>query len=490
MAGDPVAAVERGYQLSDLVDKAQINKMTLADAKSEQDDMAYAKQIAPKYDLSTPDGQNQYVAEIGKKSPSLAMKLQKEYTGLQQGSASLSNAQLEGYKAKHDMFTSGLMPFWQQIDEAKAKGADPAATDAMLVGPIKQTLQTMMQATLPNGEKLMNKDDLAQAQQLLSGPPGSLTAGLEKMRASSQQATEFFDKKAKEKLATRNVESEITHREQEGKLREREVSLKERKDQEVRSGGLSDDAAELMAGQLLAGGKARDVLANVGRGAQGAADIRKVQNLFATKAKASGISPQDILAKQQEVAGALKEVQGAATISAKINYAEKEIGRLAPKVLELSAKMPRGGFVPYNKLMQMGQKSLSNPDLKRLESFTTSLLNAYDMLSARGGTDVDKRAHNRNNLVTADSNETFAAAVDAIVQEGEISKLAGQESMESPLRTPKTPPPAAVTPTGTPPAAGAGAAGGGPVKVSTPEEAAALAPGTVFLTPDGRRKVR
>lgn len=32
--------------------------------------------------------------------------------------------------------------------------------------------------------------------------------------------------------------------------------------------------------------------------------------------------------------------------------------------------------------------------------------------------------------------------------------------------------------------------GGGPVRVSSPQEAAQLPPGTVFITPDGRRKVR
>jgi hypothetical protein len=34
------------------------------------------------------------------------------------------------------------------------------------------------------------------------------------------------------------------------------------------------------------------------------------------------------------------------------------------------------------------------------------------------------------------------------------------------------------------------AAASGPVRVRTPDEARALAPGTVFITPDGRRKVR
>jgi len=110
-------------------------------------------------------------------------------------------------------------------------------------------------------------------------------------------------------------------------------------------------------------------------------------------------------------------------------------------------------------LMQMKDTAISDPDLKRFKAFNQTLLNAYDMLGARGGSDVGKREANHQALVTADSAEAYEAAVDAIVQEGTISSEAGAASMTSPLRkstSTVTKPPAESPPLGSPRDGGGG----------------------------------
>lgn len=127
------------------------------------------------------------------------------------------------------------------------------------------------------------------------------------------------------------------------------------------------------------------------------------------------------------------ESRTAGGIAGKIAYAEKEIEQIAPLVREASKKVPRNSFVPWNKLKQYTETQLSDPDLKELHSYLTTLSNTYDMLAARGGTDMAKRAENRKLLDTADSSETLERAIVAIENEAKASGRAGRESIKSPV---------------------------------------------------------
>lgn len=119
----------------------------------------------------------------------------------------------------------------------------------------------------------------------------------------------------------------------------------------------------------------------------------------------------------------------AAGIGGKVAYAENEIKQTIPLVRESSAKLPRGEFIPYNKLVQMGQDKFSNPDLAEFRMYMTSLSNAYDMLAARGGTDMEKRKENRKNFETAQSPEALERIMQAVLKEAEASGRAATQSL-------------------------------------------------------------
>lgn len=116
-----------------------------------------------------------------------------------------------------------------------------------------------------------------------------------------------------------------------------------------------------------------------------------------------------------------KATQTAAGIVGKVEVANKELEAFVPIAKDANASVDRSKFVPWNKLEQMGKQNISDPDLKRLYIATNTILNAYDLLAARGGTDKDKRAHNRDMLSTADSPEAYDAALDMIVKEGQAA---------------------------------------------------------------------
>jgi hypothetical protein len=141
-----------------------------------------------------------------------------------------------------------------------------------------------------------------------------------------------------------------------------------------------------------------------------------------------------------------KETQTAAGISGKIRYAENEIQNVTPLIREASAQVPRGAFVPWNKLSQMADTSISDPNLKQLKSYLNTLSNAYDMLAARGGTDQEKRAHNRAMFDSADSPEALEAALQAVEKEAALSDKAGVASTSRRSPPPTTAPASDVPP--------------------------------------------
>jgi hypothetical protein len=123
-----------------------------------------------------------------------------------------------------------------------------------------------------------------------------------------------------------------------------------------------------------------------------------------------------------------KETTTAAALAGRTSVGENELQDFIPKALAANAKLPRGSFVPFNKLVQMGEENISDPNLKELYGRTQAILNAYDVVAARGGTDQEKRAHNRKMLETADSQETYETAAKVIADEAKIAKKAARKS--------------------------------------------------------------
>lgn len=123
-----------------------------------------------------------------------------------------------------------------------------------------------------------------------------------------------------------------------------------------------------------------------------------------------------------------KETQTAAAVGGKVSVAENEINTSAPLVLASSANMPRGSFIPINKLIQMGDEQISDPKLLDLKIKINSMLNAYDLLAGRGGTDVGKRDAAHKLLTSATSAEALATGIDAFKQEAQAAGAAAHEA--------------------------------------------------------------
>jgi len=183
------------------------------------------------------------------------------------------------------------------------------------------------------------------------------------------------------------------------------------------SNGLSPEAIELAADRLLNGEPSKVVLANFGRGAQGAADLRSVQNRLAVKAKEKGIDATKLLQNTQNVYADNRTFLELGAREGKIASRVQEANLFADIALKASKEVPRESFVPWNKLSQYTSKQLSDPKLAALHAATQSLVNAY--ASAVGGgvmTEGNRQEANRM-LYDAQGQEAYNAVVNQMLVE-------------------------------------------------------------------------
>lgn len=120
----------------------------------------------------------------------------------------------------------------------------------------------------------------------------------------------------------------------------------------------------------------------------------------------------------------------AATVAAgqegKVSTAVNELGLFGDQALAASAKVPRGSFIPANQLIQMADTSISDPNLLTLKLKLNALNNAYNVLSARGGTDAESRKHVAQLFSAATGPEGVIALVKGLKEEAAGAKAAAR----------------------------------------------------------------
>lgn len=193
---------------------------------------------------------------------------------------------------------------------------------------------------------------------------------------------------------------------------------------------LSDQAIDLAARRLQNGEKARDVLANFGRGTQGAADIRAVQNRFAALAAENNIDAADIAARVQELG---------AEGRARLELGARE-GKIAPRVqeahdfanlaLQRSKEVPRGRSTDINAAIQFTDQHLSDPKLAAFNAANISLINAYAAAIGGGTVHVHDQEVGQKLLQTTAGQKGYEAAVKQIILETETALKAPKKVMD------------------------------------------------------------
>lgn len=129
---------------------------------------------------------------------------------------------------------------------------------------------------------------------------------------------------------------------------------------------------------------------------------------------------------KKQFAADMKAIQRAGGIAGGVAVGQEEIKAFGPLILQASAAVPRGSFMPINRLMTASEASLGDPNLRKLKIYINAMLNAYDQTASRGGTDQNKRAEAHALLTAADSPEALAAGVEAFKVEADTAEAAAE----------------------------------------------------------------
>ena len=257
------------------------------------------------------------------------------------------------------------------------------------------------------------------------------------------------------------------------------------------AGALSEQAKDLMARRLLQGEDPSKVMGNMGRGAQGARDIRDVNNRVADMAKAQGVDASGILSNMQGVhadtteAGVLGHREGA--IAPRV----QELLNFVSQARDASAAVPRGNWTDANKLFQFGAAHSSDPNLARLQTTVDGVINARAAAIGGGQIHVADQIEGHKLLAAAQGPEAFNAVMDQFEKEGQGALAApGQVRTQMGIGGTRT----AGSPAGAAPGAPAAPAGAAPtgagVPIKSEADYAALPSGTPFIAPDGSHRVK
>ncbi len=470
---DIAGSTMKAYTLADAIDRRQMNQMTLQSQREEQADLSKIKTLSQQYDLSNPEQRHELASRVQKEvGGKYAMDFMRMADEQDRRSQELSASQLDTYQKKHEIMTSAIMPMYQQIQAATQQGIPPGQIEAQLLPAFKQTLDTLQKQTLPNGEKVLNQQDIQQISTMLSGQPGALLGGINSAMAASRTAQEFFAKQAKEKRESENVQSEIKHRENMEEQGRERLDIMRGKAAEGKGDPLSADAIRQAAERIVGGEPRNQVIAGYGRGAQGAENIRKIDNAVA--AMTAGKSGSSITEAGITRAGERRTELELSAREGKIATAVKEAQNFATIALDASAKVPRGQFLPWNKLSQYKDTQVQSPELASFKAATLSLVNAYTRAVGGGTVHVADKEHANEMLNTAQSQQAYEAVVKQLITETQAA-LAAPGQVRAQARN-ETPTPAATTPqAGSPPPSSPSSGGGGPTMSAQDQSALAWA---------------
>ena len=192
---------------------------------------------------------------------------------------------------------------------------------------------------------------------------------------------------------------------------------------------IDDETADFLARRSLQGDTR--ALVGLGRGAQGAENILKIQQRASALAKEQGMDATDVLNNIAVQAGRTSEARTLGTKSANFGVAEKSMEESLPIALAASKEVLRSSFPMLNKLIQAGETHIGDPKLKQFLIATDTAAKDYARtINPSGQTREGDIAYARKLISTADGPEAYEAALQQLKVEAGITKRAIQRQKD------------------------------------------------------------
>jgi hypothetical protein len=433
--GDPIGAIAKGISIKDAMDREQLNSLQLHSAKQEAQESQQVKSILQDSKYDTPQGLSETAEKVNRVSPRAAMDLLK--TGQQYQSGQIQN-QLDQWglvEKRHEIISSEFDPIVAEAQQIKNNGGSDLDANAFIAQRLPGVLQKLRQPG-PDGQPILPDAGLKE----VTSQPMTL-ARLTALDAQGKQSIQALKERIEQFKADTGAKSQAD-RDRAERTRERSEDEKERSDRvreaqgdrrtqiaEHKAAGFDDRESELLASladrnvSLPAGLRSQQQIKSTIDGL-----FKKHPDLTADQI-ADGIRSGK-LKLTAETAGA----RTAGTQIGKVSLAANELDTFGTQVLDASKALkdlPRALPVglTVRGLMQMGEKQASNTGLLTLRLKLQALNNAYDQLSARGGTDAEKRAHIHELFDSRLTDEGIQSLVKGVREEAEGARQAANRTI-------------------------------------------------------------
>ena len=473
-APNPIKAKSDALSLSDMMDQNQLGKLKLTEAKESRAETQRAKEILGKSDLSTFEGQTRAAQELVKISPKLGMDFMAKVQSGRSAENEISLQKLQIADAQQDALVGALDPSVAQLSDLRGKGKEPAIVDAQAKNLVIPALLRLRQA----------RPDLAGVVDKFQQDPQNLTyEGILSADQQSKRGSQAIKDRIAQMTADTNARREAAY--------ERDVASRDtdrgRRRELGETGMLDDDTLKEMVEQYRAGDTT--VVQNLGRGAQGAANIVKFRQNLARQLKAEGKSGAEQAAAIADFRGIAAGERAAGTRMAGVEIAGNEAYTMIDLARTASHAVDRSNFMPLAKAENLIQTNRGNPELAKFVAATTSLVNAYARAVSPSGTPtVADKEHAYAMLNTAQSTQAYDAVLDQLKAEIEAAKAAPRtvrKDLRDAIAPPSSTPPAS-GPAAAPPPGKFGAGGAGTFhKITGDADYNALPSGAMFIGPDG-----
>lgn len=209
-----------------------------------------------------------------------------------------------------------------------------------------------------------------------------------------------------------------------------QTMIGDRQSGDGKESNLAPEDLNYMTDQALRGDKS--VFQNIGRGAQGAANLTALRANIRKVGTERGIGGADLAAINADYSGQTAGLRTSGNISARIENAAAEAAQLAPLAVAAGRDVARSGFLPFGRAQVMFNNQTNDPALNKFATANMGLATAYAGAMARGQkATVSDQEHARELLSTAKSQEAYEATVEQMQQEIKAAQRAPQTVREN-----------------------------------------------------------
>jgi hypothetical protein len=340
-------------------------------------------------------------------------KLGVEDRAAAQAPADLAKKQADADAARADATLKNLGVIGQTLGSLQGKNAKPAQ--------VTTALRTLV------AKGAIGKDELPDYLAAVPSDPKQLDDWLGSMKLAGMKPDEQMRYTTPD---ANTVANNATSRANTAANNRTQLAVQDRIDARQESKGdteptLDPETLTSMAQQYLAGDKS--VMQNLGRGAQGSANIVALRREITAQAKAQGMSGPAIAAKMAEFAGTMAGQRTAGTRIANVEMAANEAESLIPLARQASADVARSGLLPFGKMQMMFDNQTNDPKMRQFVAANNSLVNVYARaISPSGVPTVADKEHAREMLSTAMDHKSYLAVLDQMQREIGAARSAPQ----------------------------------------------------------------